>query len=259
MARLRLVGAYDNALIIVAADHGASYREGRSRRQPQQNRNQSDILRVPLLIKLPGQTHGEVEDRIVETVDIFPTLLDAIGANVSLRLDGRSLVDARVPHRSSRTYIARSRLNTRKVTIGDLSADQAESLKRKAGRFGRGDFGSSLYAPPEARQLLGLSGNDAAIHPARDVEITIRNPGQFEAVDLASDPMPLYVGGVLKTSRKGSLAVAVVVNGTVRAVTYSYQERDAQMFGTLIPETSLRNGRNDVTALVVDAQLRPPN
>ena len=35
IGRLRDVGVYDKALVIITADHGASYREGRSRRQPQ--------------------------------------------------------------------------------------------------------------------------------------------------------------------------------------------------------------------------------
>ena len=145
------------------------------------------------------------------------------------------------------------------MTIGDLSADQAQSLSRKAHRFGRGNFGASLYAPPEARHLLGLGASDPALRPARDTEIAIRNPGQFEAVDLGSDPAPIYVGGVMKTARQAPLTVAVVVNGIVTAVTNSYQERDAHMFGTLIPEASLHNGRNSVTAFVVEAPSRPSN
>ena len=100
IARLREAGAYDKALVIITADHGASYREGRSRRQPQpQQHNLSDILQVPLLMKLPGQRRGEVVDRIVETVDIFPTILEAVGAKASLRLDGRSLVGSQAPER----------------------------------------------------------------------------------------------------------------------------------------------------------------
>ncbi len=108
ISRLRDVGMYDQALVIITADHGSSYREGRPRRQPRE-RNLSDILRVPLLMKVPGQRRGEVVDRIVETVDILPTILDVLGANASLRLDGRSLIDGRAPARSSRTYILRNR------------------------------------------------------------------------------------------------------------------------------------------------------
>ena len=100
IARLRSTGAYDEALVIITSDHGASYREGRRRREPRPaQQNLSDILQVPLFMKLPGQQQGEVVDRIVETVDIFPTILDVVGAKASLRLDGRSLIDGRDPGR----------------------------------------------------------------------------------------------------------------------------------------------------------------
>jgi hypothetical protein len=247
IGRLREVGAYDKALVIITADHGASYREGLSRRQPQHN-NLSDVLHVPLLVKLPGQRRSEVVDRIVETVDILPTILDVVGAKTSLRLDGRSLVDGRVPERSSRTFILRNRDNAQARPVGDLSADRAASLERKERRFGRGDY-TALYAPPDARHLLGANVQRPAMHP--DVQITIQDPKQFAAVKRDRDPLPLYVRGVLGTSRPDPLSVAVAVNGTVAAVTHSYRDRGAHLFGTLIPESSLRDGDNAVAAFVV--------
>ena len=259
IARLRETGAYDKALVIITADHGASYREGSARRQPRpQQHNLSDILQVPLLMKLPGQRRGEVVDRIVETVDIFPTILDVLGAKASLRLDGRSLIDGRVPDRSPRTFFLREGFNTAPRALGDLSADRAESLERKEHRFGKGDY-MALYAPPGARHVLGMSVSQSAMHPAPDVQITISNPRQFEAVKRDRDPLPLYVRGVLSTSRSDPLSVAVVVNGIVAAIAHSYRERSGHMFGTLIPETALRDGKNTVTAFVVDgASVRMP-
>jgi hypothetical protein len=257
IGRLREVGAYDKALVIITADHGASYREGRSRRQPRpQQHNLSDILQVPLVMKLPGQRRGEVVDKFVETVDILPTILDVVGARATLRLDGRSLIDSRVPERSPRTFFLRNRLNTAPRVLGDLSADRAASLERKEHRFGRGDH-IGLYAPAGARHVLGMTVSRSAMRAAQDVQITINNPGQFEAVKRDRDPLPIYVRGVLSTSRSDPLSVAVVVNGIVTAIAHSYQERDGHMFGTLIPETALRDGKNTVSAFVVD-RLPPP-
>jgi hypothetical protein len=91
-----------------------------------------------------------------------------------------------------------------------------------------------------------------SIRPARDVEAGISNAGEFKAVSLERDPLPLYVAGALRTSRPDPLTVAVAVNGIVTAVTHSYRDRDAHVFGTLIPESSLREGHNAVAALVVE-------
>ena len=255
VSRLREVGAYDKALVVITSDHGASYREGRSRRQPQEHRNLSDILSVPLFVRFPGQQRGEVVDRIVEAVDILPTILDVVGAHASLRFDGRSLVDGRAPARSTRTFVWRNRSNAELRTIGDLSAERAGSLGRRERRFTPGDP-EALYAPPEARHLLGATVGRAPMHAAQDVRVSIRNERQFQAVNVARDPLPLYVSGVLSTSRSEPLTVAVAVNGVVAAVTRSYRERDTHMFATLIPETSLRNGDNAVTAVVVDTPSR---
>jgi hypothetical protein len=91
---------------------------------------------------------------------------------------------------------------------------------------------------------------------ARHVRITVRNPRQFRSVNLTRDPLPLYVSGALDASGSDSLTVAVAVNGVVAAVTRSYGDRGGQMFGTLIPETSLRAGDNEVAAFVVDTAAR---
>ena len=82
--------------------------------------------------------------------------------------------------------------------------------------------------------------------------IALNNPRQFEAVRRDRDPLPIYIRGVLSTSRSDPLNVVVVVNGIVTAITHSYRERDGHMFGTLIPETALRDGNNSVDAFVVD-------
>jgi arylsulfatase A-like enzyme len=255
VSRLRQTGAYDKALVIITSDHGASYREGRSRRQPQENRNLSEILSVPLLVRVPGQQRGEVVDRIVEAVDILPTVLDLVGANASLRFDGRPLLDGRTPARASRTFVWRNRSNAELRTIGDLSAERSASVARRERRFAPGDP-AALYAPPEARHLLGTDVTRAPAHAARDMTVTIRNEGQFRAVNVARDPLPLYVSGLLSTSQPEPLTVAVAVNGIVAAVTHSYRERDTHTFATLIPETSLRDGDNVVTAVVVDTPPR---
>ena len=141
----------------------------------------------------------------------------------TLRLDGRSLIDPEAPERSPRTFFLYNRVNRPPVALGDLSADRAASLERKAHRFGSGTP-MALYAPPGARHLLGMNVSRSGLRAAQDVKIRINNPAQFEAVARDRDPLPIYVRGVLDTSRPDPLNVAVVVNGIVTAIAQSYQE-----------------------------------
>ena len=247
IARLRDQHVYDEALLIVTSDHGASYRDNRSRRQPKRD-NVSDVVGVPLFVKLPGQQRAEVVDRVVETVDILPTILDVVGATGSLRLDGRSLLDQSLPERAERPFLLRARFK-RAPSASDVLNDRAASLQRKERRFGSGDA-AGLYAPADARHLLGTPAS--RLTAQKDVLITIRDPQQFASVNRERDVLPLYVQGTLNTAHEEPLTVAVAVNGTIAAVTHSYRDRNAHVFGVLIPETSLHDGNNAVTAFAVD-------
>ena len=88
VARLRELGIYDRTLLIVTADHGASYREGMPRRNATE-RNLADIVRVPLFIKRPGQKAGAVVDGVAESVDILPTIADVWACACPFKSMGR--------------------------------------------------------------------------------------------------------------------------------------------------------------------------
>lgn len=95
-AFLRQEGLYENALVVVASDHGESLGEhgvwthGRSAWDPE--------IRVPLIVRRPGQDQAERVRDAVELLDVFPTVLDLAGLPAEgLRLDGASLF-----HRSGR-------------------------------------------------------------------------------------------------------------------------------------------------------------
>ena len=64
--RLKEAGLYDRALVVVTADHGCSFRPGDSYRDLTRA-NYPDVLRVPLLVKAPGQRQGAVCERVVQT------------------------------------------------------------------------------------------------------------------------------------------------------------------------------------------------
>lgn len=91
---LRLLGAVDleETAVFLLADHGESL-GGRFWGLAHGTQPVDEQIRIPFLIHLPGERPGRV-DALVETVDLAPTALEAVGvpAPGDLSYDGRSLM-----------------------------------------------------------------------------------------------------------------------------------------------------------------------
>ena len=85
--QLEVTGLFDRCLLIVTADHGVSFRPGHSRRLPDAL-NSAEIFSVPLFIKFPGQTTGSVDDRNVESIDLYPTIAEVLGMEIPDAVEG---------------------------------------------------------------------------------------------------------------------------------------------------------------------------
>lgn len=101
---LRENGLFDNSLIIVTADHGEVFGE-RSLMEHGVSVFQ-DQVHVPLIVKYPGQQQRKDVEVTVSLVDLFPTVLDVIGAPAPRRLAGITLRKAE--HLASRPVYAES-------------------------------------------------------------------------------------------------------------------------------------------------------
>lgn len=90
--RMEETGMWDEAMLILVADHGASFEPGEHRRWPFEN-NRDDLYRVPMIVKYPGQTEGEIVDEPGFGIDIVPTIVDVLGIETEWEFDGISLLD----------------------------------------------------------------------------------------------------------------------------------------------------------------------
>jgi len=99
MSSLEERGLFDDATIILVADHGEFLGEGGyfshgCRLDP-------ELTEIPLIIKRPGQTSPDRDDRLVSQVDLYGTVLAALGIQGSPRdgipiaEDNRAAFDAR--------------------------------------------------------------------------------------------------------------------------------------------------------------------
>jgi len=93
---LRTREVLDDTLVIVVADHGESFQEHGE--QTHGALIYGATMRVPLIVRLPGDPRaGERSDELVSVVDLYPTMLDALGLPAAGRVDGVSLLGERIP------------------------------------------------------------------------------------------------------------------------------------------------------------------
>ena len=85
---LRANGQLERTIVVISSDHGRDW----------QTRD-----RVPLMIRFPRGQHARRESRNVQTADIAPTTLDALGLPIPRWMDGRSLLR---PLPEGRTIVA---------------------------------------------------------------------------------------------------------------------------------------------------------
>lgn len=96
IAALKQAGRYDNALIVLLADHGEQFMEHGEMAHAASLHFAE--LGVPLLVKLPGNVRTALPRREpVAMADIAPTILRALGLEVPPAMEGRSLMPMIVP------------------------------------------------------------------------------------------------------------------------------------------------------------------
>ena len=87
--KLREMDQYDNSMIFILSDHGEHFGEkgyiahGNSLYEP--------LVRVPMLVKLPGQRRLKVQHKLVSWIDIFPTILAEVDIEAPDLLQGQHL------------------------------------------------------------------------------------------------------------------------------------------------------------------------
>ncbi len=244
LKKLRDTGVYDPALVVVVADHGASFQPGRYRRVPDAH-TAADIFLVPLFVKVPFQKKGRVTDRAVETIDILPTIAEALETNLPWEVDGRSLL-AEPDGRRQRHVVREVAGQPKRRPLRGASLDLLDAaVERRLTTFGGGLFDVGPF-----RELLGreLVGQAVPIGAPSSLEVEVEEPSAFEDVDPQGAYLPARISGYVEAD-KGSprpYHLAVALNGVLRSVTRSYEGRGKELFSAMLPESSFEEGFNQL-------------
>lgn len=88
---LKQNGLYDNTLILFTADHGEEFNDHGGWWHG--TTLYDEVIHVPLLVKLPGNKgSGTRNERIVQSIDLAPALIEAAGGTVPAAMQGRSFL-----------------------------------------------------------------------------------------------------------------------------------------------------------------------
>ena len=84
-------GLADNTVVVLVSDHGEEFMERRHWGHVELNLY-DEILKVPMLMRIPGVPGNQVIGQQVSTMDIMPTLLELAGCRIPEKVLGKSLV-----------------------------------------------------------------------------------------------------------------------------------------------------------------------
>lgn len=252
--RLRRLGLYDRALIVVTADHGGSFETGVRSRRKITFGNVDEVGPVPLFVKRPGQKRGRTSRALVRTLDVMPTIADVVNAPIPFPTDGRSAFGREARRRRFLRIPTRDFSRTVQISGRAWERRRRAVVRRRLRRYGSGDLGSLYTGIGPNRGLVGKQLGELAPAPAGRVRPVFEAGGRLRRVRPRSGLMPTQLAGTIRGGRPGARrALAVAVNGRVEVVgrTWRLRGQRAERFALNLPEAALLRGRNRVVLLEV--------
>ncbi len=250
--RLKETDLLDRCLLIVTADHGVSFHPGHSRRLPDAV-NLSDIMNVPLFVKLPGQLSGTTDDRNIESVDLLPTIAEVIGAPLPEPIDGTSVSDeVRRPRKT--LYYHGSMTVCEPDVPGRLNSIRRQQILYE--NKGLDWMPTIAVSHPDwhGRSIKDFIIDERTI-PVELDDVQSRNTNNESSADLTI--VPRFISGILDADDLSTVPVEMVlaIDGIIRDTSKSSLTRyHEQAFEFLITESMAPGSVGKVELFVVDTK-----
>lgn len=253
--RLESQRMYDDALIVIMADHGVAVRPDIFHRRWANEDTIGDIAAIPLFIKRPHDDAGGTDAYRAEIVDVLPSITDVLGIDVPWAMEGVSLFSGDRPERSQSEIDGAEGV----ITFGVDGSEALALARRKIEHFGSdGPFG---LVPPGHGDLLGVDIASVTLEETDLYSAFLINRANYQDVDLTAPALPTWVRGTMATPGEdyNHEIVAVAINGEISAITRTFEtDEGATAFGMMIPPDTLVDGPNTITLLLIttDGQSR---
>lgn len=236
--RLEETGAWDDSLLVVMSDHGLGLRPPDFGRSPT-DRNREELLRMPLLIKAPGQRTGEVRDDVAQTIDVLPSIVDLLDVESDWEFDGHSL------------YNGSQRSVDPAVDPGIEPA--LEIASHHAAGTPHGHDWVGLAAVGDHGALVGTSVADLAMGTPSPLTWRLDARDELRSLPSADGRMPQVLTGIVATEDgERPPELVVEINGTLAGIVGAYQEQSDGWRFTGFMGPFLREGANQVVGYEVE-------
>lgn len=243
--RLQDEGLWDQAMVVVLADHGAAFDPRHPYRRPAAD-TAHEIYRVPLFVKRPGQTSGDTRLDLAYNVDVLPTIIDVLGIDVDWELDGQSILRP-VPGRppDAALYVA----DLGDAIHPDITFDQVVDVaRRNAELLPRGSGWHAVAAAGPLGPLVGREASDLAVDGTSPLVWRLEQRADLQAVDTATTgTIPVFVWGTV-TGAGAPTDVLVVLDGTVAGTLT--RVAGGNTYAGVLDEELIHQGANDLELLV---------
>ena len=241
--RLRSAGLYDDALVVVTADHGVAFGAGRPARLllPE---TAGQLAYVPLFVKSPGQSEGVISSKPVQTVDIVPTIADELELSRTWSdIDG---VSARAGDGTQIRHIRDVYFSPDADELTDAVAEKYRVFNRSSG-----SIDPYVLAPCGLASLLGAPVEEVETPPA-PVTIDLDQGEELEDASPTDLVFPALVSGSATGAGRRPL-VAIALDGVVASVTRASGKPGADAtFHAVVPPSTVDSPPNEVAAYVVN-------
>jgi N-sulfoglucosamine sulfohydrolase len=179
IAELEKEGELDNTIIFFWGDHGDGLPRGKRWLY-------DSGLRIPLVIKFPGNNKGTVDDRLISSIDFGPTVLSLAGITVPAHMQGRPFLGPQTAEPRDAVFAARDRV--------DESYDMIRSVRTKDYLYVRNYYPNEpfpIWVPylsnmPIYKEMLRLDAEGKLTGPQKSWFSYSRPPE--ELYDVKADP-----------------------------------------------------------------------
>jgi hypothetical protein len=249
--KLKRLGTWREAMVVVTADHGISFQGGTVFRRIAERSNLGGVANAPLFVKHPGQRRGGASPLHTRTVDIVPTIARRLGISSVYGTQGRPIAAG---SRGGTVEIVNGRGEVVRAPLELMLRQRRTAVLRSRARLGAG----GIYALGPASQLLGGPVPPLSSGIPEGFSATVENGAHYEGVDPDGDELPVFVAGALEGVRQAGL-IAISVNGRLAATGRTFLEEEEMKYGAVAPPGAFRPGRNEIGVFAVarDGALIP--